>query len=197
VNVFRFAASTHENQSRGLPMTVNTPRQNFARPAPPIVSGQRLYLREDELDAGLSLILQAGHVLKARTRESRDKHGLNWSQARALMCLLRAPQGVLALSAQLGTTKQATIKTIEELTVRGCVTRHDDPRDGRRRTIILTPDGETIARDLGVSMRALLAKAYRKTGGDAVAGCDAVLQAISAGVALPSDLDTKLGGKGS
>ena len=162
-------------------MTVNTQRPNFLRPAAAPVSGQRLYLREDELDAGLAMILEAGHVLKAHTLGEREKHGLNWTQARALTTILQAPQGVLAVSIRLDITKQSAIKTIEELEQRNLVTRGNDPHDGRRRTINLTPTGETIARELSTAMRSLLAKAYRQAGGDAVAGCDAVLTAIKSG----------------
>jgi DNA-binding MarR family transcriptional regulator len=162
-------------------MTVNTQRPNFLRPAPATVSGQRLYLREEELDAGLAMILEAGHALKAKTQEARDTHNVNWTQARALTSILQKPQGVLALSQRLDITKQSAIKTVEELEARSLVARGDDPRDGRRRTINLTPAGEVIARDISTTMRSLLAKAYRQAGGEAVAGCDAVLTAIKSG----------------
>ena len=162
-------------------MTVNTPRPSFSRAPLAPASGQRLYLREDELDAGVTMILDASYALKAQTLAARVKHDLNWTQARALAELIRIPQGVSALAVQLNITKQASIKTIEELELRRLVTREDDPRDGRRRTIHLTADGEIMARDINVAMRTLLAQAYRQAGGDAVTGCDAVLTAIRLG----------------
>ena len=162
-------------------MTVNTQRPNFSRPTLTPLTGQRLYLREEELDAGLAMILEAGHALKAATQMARDAHDVNWTQARALTALLRQPQGVLALSVRLDITKQAAIKTVEELETRSLITRATDARDGRRRTITLTATGDVIARDISTAMRSLLAKAYRQAGGEAVAGCDAVLNAIKAG----------------
>jgi DNA-binding MarR family transcriptional regulator len=162
-------------------MTVNTPRSNGLRAAPAITSGQRLYLREDELDAGIAMILEAGHALKSQTLAARVEHNLNWSEARALTALLRAPQGVLGLSVHLDITKQAAIKTTQALEDRALVSRVDDPRDGRRKTIQLTPKGEEVARDLSSAMRGLLARAYRQAGGEAVAGSDAVLTAIKSG----------------
>lgn len=162
-------------------MTVNTQRPNFSRPAPAPLSGQRLYLREDELDAGVAMILEAGHALKAMTQAARDTYDLNWTQARTLTALLRAKQGVLSLSASMDITKQSAIKTAESLEARQLIHRSDDPRDGRRKTLSLTPLGEEMARDLSAAMRALLAKAYRHAGGEAVAGCDAVLSAIKSG----------------
>jgi DNA-binding MarR family transcriptional regulator len=159
-------------------MTVNTSRPNFSRPAPPSLSGQRLYLREEELDAGLAMIFDAGNAIKMATLSVCDSHGLNWTQARALAALLRLPRGVKDLSDSLGLTKQAAIKTAEELEVRGLVTRVQDAADGRRRTLNLTAKGDAIARDIASAMRATLARAYRAAGGDAVAGCDAVLGAL-------------------
>jgi DNA-binding MarR family transcriptional regulator len=162
-------------------MTVNTQRPNFVRPAPSPVSGQRLYLREEELDAGLALILEAGFALKACTLTLRQAHDLNWTEARALASVLTQPQGVLALSVRLDITKQTAIKIVEALESRGFVKRGNDPHDGRKRLINLTPEGEAIARDVGGAMRNLMAKAYRQAGGEAVAGCDAVLTAIQSG----------------
>ena len=165
-------------------MTVNTQKPPFFRPAAPVLSGQRLYLREHELDAGVEMVLKAGYALKACTQEVRDQHRINWTQARALTAILHKPQGVSALSIGLDVTKQAAIKTVEELEMRQFATRSADVRDGRRRTITLTPEGETIARDLNSALRNLLAKAYRQAGGDAVAGSDAVLNAIKSAGAL-------------
>jgi DNA-binding MarR family transcriptional regulator len=159
-------------------MTVNTPRPTFLRPPVVAPSGQRLYLREEELDAGVAALLEVSHALKASTQAVRQAHGLNWTQARALAALLRASQGVQDLSVRLDITKQASIKTTEELEARGLVTRGPDDKDGRRRSISLTADGDLIARDIAAAMRGLLAKAYRHAGGEAVAGCDAVLGAI-------------------
>lgn len=177
----RFELFNKKTQSRGLGMTVNTQRSNALRAGSPVTSGQRLYLREEELDTGVAMILEAGHALKLQTLAARVKHNLNWSEARALTALLRAPQGVLGLSTHLDITKQAAIKTSQALEERALVVRVDDPRDGRRKTIQLTPKGDEVARDISATMRALLASAYRQAGGDAVAGCDAVLAAIQSG----------------
>lgn len=166
-------------------MTVNTQRPHYARPGPIPVSGQRLYLREEELDAGLALILEAGFALKASTLTIRQANDLNWTEARTLASVLVRPQGVLALSVRLDITKQTAIKTVEALECRGFVKRSDDPSDGRKRLINLTPKGEAIARDIGGAMRNLMAKAYRQAGGEAVTGCDAVLSALQSAGSNP------------
>jgi DNA-binding MarR family transcriptional regulator len=165
-------------------MTVNTQRPNFSRQAAPSLSGQRLYLREEELDAGLAMIFDANNAIKSATLATCETNGLNWTQARALATLLRLSLGVKDLSDSLGVTKQAAIKTAEDLEGRGLITRSLDAKDGRRRMLILTECGETIARQVATAMRATLGHAYRTAGGDAVAGCDAVLSALKGGKAV-------------
>jgi DNA-binding MarR family transcriptional regulator len=166
-------------QSRGLAMTVNTTRQNFVRPAPASLSGQRLYLREEELDSGVARFLDSATVMKDATLEVRTKHDLTWTGAHMLATLVRAPTGVAALASRLGVTKQSAIKTAGDLAGRGLLTRHTDSRDGRRRPLTLTQSGHDIAREIASAMRALLANAYRQAGGEAVSGSDAVLAALT------------------
>jgi DNA-binding MarR family transcriptional regulator len=166
-------------QSRGLTMTVNTPKPNFVRPAPVSLSGQRLYLREDELDHGVARLFEVSSLLKNATLAARQRHALTWTCAHALVVLLRAPIGVAALALALDVTKQSAIKTAEELEGRGLLTRDNDARDARRRPLHLTNTGQDIARDIATAMRGLLANAYRQAGGEAVSGSDAVLAAIS------------------
>lgn len=159
-------------------MTVNTPRPNFSRPAPVSLSGQRLYLREEELDAGVAMILEAATILKAATSSIRAKHALTWTSAQILSALMRAPLGVASLAVNLGITKQAAIKTVEDLEARGLLSRQSDASDGRRKPLSLTSSGQAIARDVTSVLRTLLASAYRQAGGEAVAGSDKVLGAL-------------------
>lgn len=166
-------------QSRGLTMTVNTPKPNFVRPVPVSLSGQRLYLREEELDHGVARLFEVASLIKNATFEARQRHNLTWTCAHALVILLRAPVGVAGLAQSLDVTKQSAIKTAGELEGRGLLIRDDDARDARRRPLHLTPTGQDIARDIASAMRGLLANAYRQAGGEAVSGSDAVLAAIS------------------
>ncbi len=186
---------THDKtQSRELAMAVNISNPNSPRTIQGLSSGQRLYLREDELDLGLEMVFSAGLALKAATIETRAKHMLSWTQARALTALLRVPQGVMALTKLLDVTKQAAIKTAQELQHRGLVEHQNDLCDGRRRTLILTDAGELIARELAADLRSILASAYRKAGGESVAGCDAVLAAIALPAMKKGSLSRAQGG---
>lgn len=167
-------------------MTVNTLPNAFARSSSPAAGGPRLYLREDELDLGVSLIFKAGDLLKAATEGHRLQHELSWAEARCLCELLGHPLPVLKLAAELGLSKQAMLKTLDGLERRAWLMRAEDSRDGRRKIVHLTAEGATIATELALAMRSRLAAAYRLAGSEAVAGCDKVLSTLTDSSAVPA-----------
>ncbi len=169
-------------------MTVNTLPNAFARSSSPAAGGPRLYLREDELDLGVSLIFKAGDFLKAATEEQRRQHALTWAEVRCLCELLGHPLPVLKLAAELGLSKQVMLKTLDGLEARAWLSRKEDKRDGRRKIVQLTGEGGAVATELALAMRTRLAAAYRLAGSEAVAGCDKVLSTLtesSAGLTPP------------
>lgn len=159
-------------------MTVNTLPNAFARSSSPAAGGPRLYLREDELDLGVSLIFKAGDLLKAATEALRQQHQVSWVEARCLCELLGHPLPVLKLAAELGLSKQAMLKTLDALESRAWLHRAEDSRDGRRKIVHLTAQGAAVATELALAMRSCLAAAYRVAGSEAVAGCDKVLSTL-------------------
>jgi DNA-binding MarR family transcriptional regulator len=162
-------------------MAVNTaPPGLGSGSAAPRGGSPRLYLREDELDAGLAMIFDAAATLKSACEPARVRHGLSWADARALSSA-RTPQTVLALAARLSVAKQTLTKTLDGLERRGLIARLVDPDDRRRRMVSLTETGSAIENEIAAAMRARLANAYRTTGGEQVAGCDAVLLAVAGG----------------
>lgn len=168
-------------------MTVNTLPNALARSSSPAGGGPRLYLREDELDLGVSLIFKAGDVLKAATEEQRLRYRVSWTEARCLCELLGHPLPVLKLAAELGLSKQAMLKTLDGLEARAWLNRTEDSRDGRRKIVHLTAQGAAVATELALAMRSRLAAAYRVAGSEAVAGCDKVLSTLTE---LPAGLDS-------
>jgi DNA-binding MarR family transcriptional regulator len=162
-------------------MTVNTPKQGFVRPPTASLSGQRLYLREDELESGVLRFLSIATVMKEATHAVRKDYNLTWSAAHMLITLGRTPTGVAILATILGVTKQSAIKTAEDLEGRGLLMRETDLRDARRRPLRLTDEGYAQARAILVPLRTALASAYRQAGGEAVSGSDAVLSALIGG----------------
>lgn len=167
-------------------MTVNTLPNAFARSSSPAAGGPRLYLREDELDLGVSLIFKAGDLLKAATQEQRQQHHVSWADVRCLCELLGNPLPVLKLAAELGLSKQAMLKTLDGLESRVWLSRTEDARDGRRKIVHLTAQGASVATEFALAMRTLLAGAYRVAGSEAVAGCDKVLSALTESSAGPA-----------
>jgi DNA-binding MarR family transcriptional regulator len=160
-------------------MTVNTLPNALARSSSPAAGGPRLYLREDELDLGVSLIFKAGDLLKSATEEQRRIHQLSWAQARCLCELLGHALPVLKLAAELGLSKQAMLKTLDGLEARAWLNRTGDSRDGRRKIVHLSDQGSAVATELALAMRTRLAAAYRVAGSEAVAGCDKVLSTLT------------------
>lgn len=138
----------------------------------------RLYLRDEELVAGIAAFFDVEARLKAAGDPARAAHDLTWAQVRALLALAQAPDSVMGLAFRLSVTKQALTRTLEELESRGLVARTADPRDRRRRQTTLTPAGSQLLMTLTAPMRQTLAGAYRAAGGEAVAGCDRVVAAL-------------------
>jgi DNA-binding MarR family transcriptional regulator len=161
-------------------MAVNTASPSTIRQAgAQRAGGMRLYLREEELDAGLAMVFDAAASLKAAAEPDRRALDLSWADARALSAAARAAETVLGLAARLAVTKQALAKTLAGLERRGLLERVADVRDGRRRVVRLTDAGQAAERALAAAMRARLANAYRSAGDEAVAGCDRVLRAVA------------------
>ena len=150
----------------------------------------RLYLRDEELVAGIAAFFDVEARLKAAGDAARAAENLTWAQVRALLALAQAPDTVMGLAFRLSVTKQALTRTLEELEARGLVARTADPRDRRRRQTSLTAAGSQLLMSLTAPMRQTLAAAYRAAGGEAVAGCDRVVAAL---VRLPA----QAGGAGS
>ena len=138
----------------------------------------RLYLRDEELVAGIAAFFDVEARLKAAGEAARVALDLTWSQVRALLALAQAPDTVMGLAFRLSVTKQSLTRTLEELEARGLVVRTADPRDRRRRQTSLTPAGSQLLMGLTAPMRQTLAAAYRAAGGEAVAGCDRVVAAL-------------------
>lgn len=138
----------------------------------------RLFLRDEELQIGLAAIFEAASKLKSQSQTMRDKLGLTWAEAKVLIALGAKADSILNLALRLDVTKQALTKTLRTLEQKGYLERKTDRRDKRRQLMSLTSHGEEIKSELGRDMRALLTRAYRLSGADAVYGCDQVLWAI-------------------
>jgi len=142
----------------------------------------RLILREDELDAGLELLLLAEASLWAAVDAglATGDEGLGRSHWRAAYLLRRRPGvGVQELAHLTSLSKQAASRAIVDLAAKGLAEKAAGELDGRRRTARLTVAGEAFESRISERLRAHIARAYRAAGLDGVAGARRILSALA------------------
>src|SRR5918994_2090034 len=108
----------------------------------------RLILREDELDAGLELMLLAEASLWAVVDQGLEAEGV----------------GVQELAHLTSLSKQAASRILVDLTGKGLAEKQAGDVDGRRRSAVLTARGEAFEAAISERLRSQLIRAYR-TGG--------------------------------
>lgn len=144
----------------------------------------RLILREDELDAGLEMLLLAEASLRAAVDQGLEAEGLGLGRShwRAAFLLRRRPGvGVQELAHLTSHSKQAASRILLDLAAHGLVEKQASDLDGRRRTAALTARGETFEAAISERLRNLLTRACRTGGLDGVAGARAILSAMAGG----------------
>ncbi len=156
-------------------MAVNNP---FTKNLPDSENYSRLFLRKEELQIGMVAILEAAAKLKSQSQNARNNFALTWAEAKVLLSLGAKEDSVLNLCLRLDVTKQALTKTLRTLEAKGLIERKSDRRDRRRQILSLSEAGFVLNNELGRDMRALLTRAYRQSGADAVYGSDQVLWSI-------------------
>ena len=142
----------------------------------------RLILHEDELDAGLELMLLAEASLWAAVDQGLAAEGLGLGRShwRAAFLLRRRPGiGVQELAHLTSLSKQATSRILVDLEGKGLVEKQADDLDGRRRSAALTERGAAFEAAIGERLRNVLSRAYRTGGLDGVAGARAILAAMA------------------
>jgi DNA-binding MarR family transcriptional regulator len=144
----------------------------------------RLILREDELDAGVELLMLAEASLWASVDAGLEAEalGLGRSHWRAAFLLRRRPGvGVQELAHLTSLSKQAASRILVDLAGKGLVEKIAGDEDGRRRSAALTARGEAFEAAVTERLRAQLARAYRTGGLDGVAGARRILAALAGG----------------
>lgn len=146
------------------------------------VPDPRLILRDEELDAGLELLLLAESALWAATDAALEPEakGLGRSHYRTLFLLKRKPGvGVRELARLTSLSKQGASRTLGELVKLGLVEKSSGEADARRKPARLTKEGAAVEARVSERLRAMLARAYRSGGLDAVAGARRILSALA------------------
>jgi DNA-binding MarR family transcriptional regulator len=144
----------------------------------------RLILREDELDAGLELMMLAEAALWAAVDQGLDAEnlGLGRSHWRACFLLRRRPGvGVQELAHLTSLSKQAASRILVDLAGKGLVEKTPGDLDARRRSAALTAKGQAFEAAISERLRSQIARAYRTGGLDGVAGARRILAALAGG----------------
>jgi len=144
----------------------------------------RLILHEDELDAGVELLLLAEASLWAAVDQGLEAQGLGLGRShwRAAFLLRRRPGvGVQELAHLTSLSKQAASRILVDLADKGLVEKTAGDLDGRRRSAALTAEGKAFEAAIGERLRGQIARAYRAGGLDGVAGARRILAALAGG----------------
>ena len=144
----------------------------------------RLILRDEELDAGLELMMLAEAALWAGVDAGlvSEPLGLGRSHWRAAFLLKRRPGvGVQELAHLTSLSKQAASRIISDLEAKGLVEKVAGDLDGRRKAVSLTEAGQAFEERIAERLRAQLARSYRVGGLDGVAGVRRILSALAGG----------------
>jgi len=135
-----------------------------------------LFLREEELRQAMEMLFVAQRDLAVQADAALERHGLGRAHHRVLFVVAREPGiTVAALLDRLKVTKQSLSRVLSELTDGGYIEQGRGLRDRRQRTLKLTEAGVALERELSERQRALIARAYREAGAEAVAGFRSVM----------------------
>lgn len=139
----------------------------------------RLFLREEELDAGVALILSAEKYLYNAAQSAMSTASLSRSGFDVLMGLRVSPGLTVGeMRARLAMTVPTFARILGQLDQQGLIGKARPDRDGRARALYLSPKGKELIDPIAADLRDVLREAYRKVGPEQVTGARAVLQAI-------------------
>ncbi len=140
----------------------------------------RLFLREEELDNGIALLLASERLINAALRRHQEDTGLNMPALRLMITIHFQPGlTVSELRAETGATTPTLARLLGELDKRNLVVKKTGGRDARRRRLSLSGDGTEVLGPIIHDLRSAMREAYREAGASAVAGTRAVLEALT------------------
>lgn len=138
-----------------------------------------LFLRDADLREALELLFFAYRDFTAEADAILADYGFGRAHHRVIYFVGANPGlSVSDLLAILRVTKQSLSRVLGQLIDEGYVEQKTDSGDRRRRLLYLTAKGGTLEALLTEKQSALIAKAYRQSGADAVAGFRTVMRGI-------------------
>jgi DNA-binding MarR family transcriptional regulator len=137
----------------------------------PKLHANPLFLREEELRQGIEMLFHAYRDFTAEPDAMLAHYSFGRAHHRVIYFVGRYPGiTVSALLDILKITKQSLSRVLSQLLNRGLIEQKPGQRDRRQRLLYLTENGLELERQLTANQRALLARAYREAGADAVEG---------------------------
>jgi len=140
----------------------------------------RLFLRDEELDYGIALLLAGERALMKAAGEISRTFDMPMLAARTLITMRFQPgETVNRLRTQLDATTPTFARIIADLEKQGLIERRqNDQGDRRMRLLFLSHEGKRVTDPAAIEMRNRLRHAYRAAGSGAVGGVRAVLEAL-------------------
>jgi DNA-binding MarR family transcriptional regulator len=146
------------------------------------VRASPLFLRDEELDRALELLVLAVRALGSRGA-ARPTPGLGEPELELLWLIHRRPGASAAeLGRLLGAAKQSMSRHLRALEAAGLVSREAHAGHRRRLALRGTPAGAALATALAERHRLALRRAFQKAGPEAVAGFQRVLGELVEGL---------------
>ena len=135
-----------------------------------------LFLREEDLRQGIELLFYAYRDFTAEADAMLAELGFGRAHHRVIYFVGRNPgMTVSELLGILKITKQSLSRVLGQLVRQGFIVQRAGSTDRRQRLLSLTDRGAELERKLTEEQRALVAKAYRSAGAEAVEGFRKVL----------------------
>ena len=140
----------------------------------------RLFLKDEELDYGIALLLAGERALMKAAGDIARTFNLPMLAARTLITIRFQPgQSVNRLRDQLDATTPTFARIIADLEKQGLLERRQSEQgDRRKRQLYLSHEGKQMTDPATIAMRNRLRQAYRAAGSGAVGGARAVLEAL-------------------
>lgn len=166
-------------------MAVNRSHSADAEDARSGLRDPRLFLREDQLDAGANQVLAAARALTSLARGEMGSVAASEPAFDILFALRATPErknpapDVGALSRRLGMPRPTLMRTLRDLETAGLIERRVDPFDARRRRVRLTGAGAAEVAAASAAVRARIAEAFRQAGPDVIGGALGFLASVS------------------
>ena len=135
-----------------------------------------LFLREEDLRQGIELLFYAYRDFTAEADAVLAVLGFGRAHHRVIYFVGRKPgMTVSELLDILKITKQSLSRVLGQLVREGYIVQRPGTADRRQRLLELAPKGTELERRLTEDQRALVARAYRAAGAEAVDGFRRVL----------------------